>query len=46
MLAIFVANLGLAYWLQGRLEDAVRVLEEGLKEREMSYGLNDKHSFR
>lgn len=44
--SIPLANLGLAYWLQGRLESASTVLLVGLKDREELYGLMDKHSFR
>lgn len=44
--SIPLANLGLAYWLQGRLEIASQVLLAGLKDREELYGCMDKHSFR
>jgi tetratricopeptide (TPR) repeat protein len=40
-----LVNLGLAYWLMGRLDDAVDVLLEGLRDREAAYGLNDQESF-
>ncbi|KAK8052676.1 hypothetical protein PG996_011977 [Apiospora saccharicola] len=46
MRSIPMANIGLAYWLQGRLGDAAAVLEEGLNDREEVYGVMDKHSFR
>ncbi|KAK8045566.1 hypothetical protein PG993_005590 [Apiospora rasikravindrae] len=46
MRSIPMANIGLAYWLQGRLDDATAVLEEGLKDREETYGVMDSHSFR
>lgn len=46
ILSIFVANIGLTYWLQGRLGDAAAVLEEGLRDREEVYGFMDTHSFR
>ncbi|KAK6855174.1 hypothetical protein PG995_008706 [Apiospora arundinis] len=41
-----MANVGLAYWLQGRLSAASAVLEEGLRDREEDYGFMDTHSFR
>lgn len=44
--SIPLANLGLAYWLQGRLESASQVLEAGLNDRVELYGFMDKHSFR
>lgn len=40
-----LVNLGLAYWLTDRLEEAVGVLTEGLKYREALYGLDDTESF-
>ncbi|KAK8018781.1 tetratricopeptide repeat domain containing protein [Apiospora marii] len=46
MRSIPMANIGLAYWLQGRLSDAAAVLEEGLKDREEVYGRMDSQSFR
>ncbi|KAK7992997.1 tetratricopeptide repeat domain-containing protein [Apiospora saccharicola] len=46
MRSIPMANLGLAYWLQGRLGAALSVLEEGLSDREEDYGCMDTHSFR
>ena len=38
-------NLGLAYWLMGRNEDAIRALLTGLEAREQAYGIDDVHSF-
>ena len=38
-------NLGLAYWLTDRLEDAVETLMEGLGHREDVHGVDDKESF-
>ena len=38
-------NLGLAYWLTNRLEDAVETLMEGLGHREAVHGVDDKESF-
>jgi tetratricopeptide (TPR) repeat protein len=46
LLAMPVANLGLAYWLQGDLETAASVLEQGLKDREKRWGYDDRESFR
>lgn len=46
MRSIPMANIGLACWLQGRLGDASCVLEEGLSDREETYGYMDTHSFR
>jgi tetratricopeptide (TPR) repeat protein len=40
-----VVNLGLAYWLQGRHEEANDVLVEGLKDREDAFGAEDRVSF-
>lgn len=40
------ANLGLSHWLIGNLEEASRVLEEGLKEREEGFGRDNPESFR
>lgn len=38
-------NLGLAYWITDRLEEAKAVLEEGLGYREAAYGKDDNRSF-
>jgi tetratricopeptide (TPR) repeat protein len=38
-------NLGLAYWLTGRLDEAKKTLEEGLRQRFAAYGYDDKVSF-
>ena len=38
-------NLGLAYWLMDRHDDAVEILNEGLKHREQVYGIDDNESF-
>ncbi|KAL8833097.1 MAG: hypothetical protein Q9170_004506 [Blastenia crenularia] len=40
-----MVNLGLTYWLSGRQEDAVEVLMEGLRVREVIHGLDDRESF-
>lgn len=40
-----LVNMGLAYWLMNRLDEAVDVLTEGLKYREALYGLDDSESF-
>ncbi|XDG08250.1 hypothetical protein ABKA04_007865 [Annulohypoxylon sp. FPYF3050] len=44
--SLALANLGLAYWLEGKLDQANEVLELGLKDREELYGYMDSHSFR
>jgi hypothetical protein len=41
MRSIPLANLGLAFWLQGRLDKASEVLELGLRDREELYGPMD-----
>ncbi|KAK8084485.1 hypothetical protein PG997_005756 [Apiospora hydei] len=46
MMTFPMANIGLAYWLQGRLDDAAAVLEEGLNEREEAFGVMDRRCFR
>ena len=38
-------NLGLAYWLTNRLEEAMKTLMEGLGHREAVHGVDDKESF-
>ena len=38
-------NLGLAYWLTGRYDDAFNIMMEGLGHREVLYGPDDKESF-
>jgi tetratricopeptide (TPR) repeat protein len=40
-----LANLGLAYWLQGNNELASSILKKGLKDREDEFGLDDRVSF-
>lgn len=40
------ANLGLSYWLLGQLDQASRILEEGLKEREEGFGVDNPELFR
>jgi tetratricopeptide (TPR) repeat protein len=40
-----LANLGLSYWLQNKLETAARVLVQGLEERADELGEDDKVSF-
>ncbi|KAI9733663.1 MAG: hypothetical protein M1834_003265 [Cirrosporium novae-zelandiae] len=46
MLSVPLANLGLAYWLQGDLDKASITLERGLRDREELLGVMDKESFR
>jgi hypothetical protein len=45
LLSLPLVNLGYAYWLQGRLDDAAEVLERGVGDRETKYGNNDRISF-
>lgn len=45
-LALPTANLGNAYWLQGKYEEAASTLEQGLIDRETRWGPNDTESFR
>ena len=45
MISLPVANLGTAYWLLEKYQQAQKVLEEGLREREASLGLDDRVSF-
>jgi tetratricopeptide (TPR) repeat protein len=40
-----VVNIGLAYWLQGRHEEANDILIEGLKDRVDAFGSDDRVSF-
>lgn len=45
MLSFPLVNLGLAYWLMGRVEESLSVLLEGLSDREAAFGVNDRESF-
>lgn len=40
------ANLGVAKWLVDDFDEAKKILEEGLREREEAFGFMDKESFR
>lgn len=44
--ALPLANIGLAHWLHGDLDQASEVLEQGLSEREDMFGPDDAESFR
>ena len=44
--SLAIVNLGLSYWLQGKLHQADEVLILGLTDREELYGPMDSHSFR
>ena len=44
--SFMLVNLGLAYWLMGRLEEAVQVLQDGLRDRADAFGKDDSDSFR
>lgn len=45
LISLPLVNLGYAYWLQGRLDEATAVLEQGVTDREGKYGDNDRVSF-
>ena len=45
MMSFPLVNLGMAYWIQNRLDEATKVLTEGLKDREEIYGVDDRNSF-
>ncbi|KAI4691306.1 uncharacterized protein J4E84_003597 [Alternaria hordeiaustralica] len=45
MISLPLANLGLAYWLQGNNELASRTLKKGLRDRENEFGKEDRVSF-
>jgi tetratricopeptide (TPR) repeat protein len=45
-LALPTANLGLAYWLQGKYKEAASTLKRGLTDRETRWGPDDSESFR
>ena len=40
------ANLGIAHWLRGEVDEASNILEEGLNERIKGFGKDDHESFR
>lgn len=44
-LSLPLANISLSYWLQGRHREALRVLTQGLKDREAKFGVEDRISF-
>lgn len=46
MLAFPMANLGLAYWIQGQLEYSERTFIQALTERELQFGKMDKVSYK
>ena len=46
MISFTVANLGLAYWLQGDFEHAYGTLFQGLCDREELFGIDDTESVR
>ena len=45
-LTIPLANLGVAYWIQGRYDESLNILERALADRERMYGPMDRESFR
>jgi tetratricopeptide (TPR) repeat protein len=45
VISLPLVNLGYAFWLQGRLDEAVAVLEKGVDDREAKYGIHDTNSF-
>ncbi|KAH7047476.1 NB-ARC and TPR domain protein [Macrophomina phaseolina] len=44
-LSLPTVNLGLSYWLQGKHEEALECLEQGLHTRRQTYGSEDRESF-
>ncbi|KAJ3541339.1 hypothetical protein NM208_g4656 [Fusarium decemcellulare] len=46
MRSLALVNLGLAYWLQGKLREADEVLVLGLTDREKLFGVLDSRNFR
>lgn len=44
-LSLPLVNMGLSYWLQGRNDEALEVLEMGLRTRQEAYGDEDRNSF-
>ncbi|EOD50697.1 putative tetratricopeptide repeat domain-containing protein [Neofusicoccum parvum UCRNP2] len=44
-LSLPVVNLGLSWWLQGRNEEALGLLLQGLGERQKAFGSDDRESF-
>ncbi|KAF5011182.1 hypothetical protein FDECE_2668 [Fusarium decemcellulare] len=46
MRSLALVNLGLAYWLQGKLREADEVLMLGLADREKLFGVLDNRNFR
>jgi tetratricopeptide (TPR) repeat protein len=45
LISLPLVNLGYAFWLQGKLDDAAAILEKGIKDREEKYGINERISF-
>ena len=45
LISLPLVNLGYAYWLEGRLDEAAKVLERGVGDRERKYGIHDRISF-
>lgn len=45
LVSLPMVNLGLAHWLQGRVSEALEVLQKGLLEREAKHGSDDRVSF-
>lgn len=45
LISLPLVNLGYAFWLQGRLDEAAAVLEKGVSDREAKYGVHDRISF-
>jgi hypothetical protein len=44
-LSLPLVNLGYAWWLTGKFDEAVIALHEGLKDRAAAFGENDRESF-
>ncbi|KAJ9613478.1 hypothetical protein H2200_003420 [Cladophialophora chaetospira] len=45
MISLPLSNIGLAYWLQGKLLEAEAALSQGLRDREKAFGADDRISF-
>lgn len=45
-MSTWMLNLGYAYWLQGKLDDAESTLRDGLAERIKKFGRDDVYSYK
>lgn len=46
MASLPIVNLACAEWMTGNLDEADRLLREGLAEREEEFGVDDRDSFK